>query len=168
MTNEGGHSGVRGLLITLIDDAFNRSAWHGPNLRGAIRRVTPEQAVWRPRGDRRNIAELVVHCAYWKYAVRRRVSGGKRGSFTLKGSNWFVLPARMTKERWRSYVALLDAEHEALRATIRTAPWAHLCRSSQGPTDRPAGHVYGIALHDTYHAGQIQTLKARYKRAKSA
>ena len=168
MTNEGGHSGERGLLITLIDDAFNRSAWHGPNLRGATRRVTPEQAVWRPRSARRNIAEIVVHCAYWKYAVRRRISGGKRGSFALQGSNWFALPARLTKERWRYYVGLLASEHEALGETLRTAPWAHLCRSSQGPKKGPAPHVYGIALHDTYHAGQIRALKAQYKRAKSA
>ena len=69
--------GERALLLRMIDEAYDNKAWHGPNLRGAIRRVAPQLAVWRPRAGRRNIAEIVVHCAYWKYAVRRRIRGDK-------------------------------------------------------------------------------------------
>lgn len=166
MATKDGASGERALLVTLVDEAFNKSAWHGPNLRGAIRRVTPLQATWRPRPGRHNIAEIVVHCAYWKYAVRRRICGDKRGSFALKGSNWFELPQRIMKKQWTEYVALLDAEHMALREALATAPWAMLCTSSKGRTKGPAPHVYGIALHDAYHAGQIRTLKALHKPAK--
>src|SRR5437879_1186142 len=36
-------------LLTLLDEAFDKRSWHGPNLRGAIRGVTAEQAAWRPR-----------------------------------------------------------------------------------------------------------------------
>ena len=157
--------GERALLLKLLDEAFNKTAWHGPNLRGAIRRVTPTQATWRPRRGRRNIAEIVVHCAYWKYAVRRRLLGGKRGSFSIKGSNWFDLPAGLTAAQWRGYVALLDVEHRTLRDAVVTAPWAQLCTSSKGRGSGPAAHVYGITLHDIYHAGQIQTIKALYKQA---
>ena len=46
--------------------------------------------------------------------------------------------------------------------------WLQLCTSSKGRTKGPAPHVYGIALHDTYHTGQIQTLKALHKQAKGA
>lgn len=165
MATTGKVSGERTLLLTLVDEAFNKSAWHGPGLRGSIRRVTPQQATWRPRPGRRNIAEIVVHCAYWKYAVRRRLCGGKRGSFTLKGSNWFELPDRITKKGWTQYVAMLDAAHVALREAIATVSWAMLCTSSKARTKGPTPHVYGIALHDTYHTGQIQTLKALYKQA---
>lgn len=155
----------RALLVRLIDEAFDKQAWHGPNLRGSIRRVVANQAAWRPRPGRRNIAEIVVHCAYWKYAVRRRIRGDKRGSFPLKGSNWFALPARLTQEDWRSYVALLDAEHRVLREAISTAPWARLTATSEGGTGKPAAHVHGVALHDVYHAGQIQFIKALHKQA---
>ena len=168
MARKGDPSGERALLLKLLDEAFNKPAWHGPNLRGAIRRVTLEQAVWRPRRGRRNIAEIVVHCAYWKYAVRRRIRGGKRGSFALKGSNWFTVSSPMAKEQWREYLALLDAEHEALREAMATSPWEQLCATSKGRGKGPASHVFGITLHDTYHAGQIQTLKALYKQAKGA
>ena len=155
-------SGERALLLKLLDEAFNKTAWHGPNLRGAIRRVTPAQATWRPRRGRRNIAEIVVHCAYWKYAVRRRILGGKRGSFTLIGSNWFELPAKLTHDQWKEYVSLLDAQHHALREAVSTAPWAKMAKPTGGKA--LANHVYGVALHDIYHAGQIQYIKALHKK----
>jgi hypothetical protein len=78
------------LLLTQIDQAYDHRSWHGTNLRGSIRGLTPEEAVWRPAPRRHNIHELIVHCAYWKYVVSRRLAGGKRGSFALKGSNWFA------------------------------------------------------------------------------
>ena len=78
------------LLVAILDAAYDRKSWHGANLRGAIRGVTAHQAAWRPSRNRHNIAELVVHAAYWKYAVFRRLSGAARGSFPLKGSNWFA------------------------------------------------------------------------------
>ena len=57
------------LLLAMIDEAYDHRSWHGTNLRGAIRGVTPAVAAWRPGTDRHNIWELVVHAAYWKYAV---------------------------------------------------------------------------------------------------
>ncbi len=154
----------RALILRLIDEAYDRTAWHGPNLRGVIRRLSVEQAVWRPGPGRRNTAEIVVHCAYWKYAVRRRIRGDKRGSFPLKGSNWFALPAELTKEQWRDYAALLDDEHQALREAVAAAPWSRLS-ATVGNRRESAAYVYGIAMHDTYHAGQIRVLKALFKQA---
>src|SRR5579863_9958994 len=48
-------------LLRMIDEAYDRRAWHGPNLRAAIRGVTASQAAWRPGAGRHNIRELVVH-----------------------------------------------------------------------------------------------------------
>jgi len=153
----------RSLLLRCIEEGFSKKAWHGPNLRGAIRRVDARQASWRPASGRHSIAEIVVHCAYWKYAVRRRIRGDKRGSFILKGSNWFAMPGPLTQAQWRDFTKLLDAEHEGLVKAIAEAPWAELCRTKSGLGKCIAAHVYGIAMHDVYHAGQIQTLKALYK-----
>lgn len=160
-------SDPRALLLCLIDEAYDKTAWHGPNLRSSIRRVPVEQAVWRPGRGRRNLAEIVVHCAYWKYAVRRRIRGDKRGSFPLKGSNWFTLPGRLTDAQWRDYVALLDEQHRLLREAIAAAPSSRLSTTRSGKSVLMA-HVYGIALHDTYHTGQIRTIKVLYKQATGA
>ncbi len=81
------------LIVGLLDQAFDHKAWHGTNLKGALRGMTAAEAAWRPDEGRHNVWEIAVHCAYWKYAVWRRLTGAKRGSFAMKGSNWFARPA---------------------------------------------------------------------------
>lgn len=152
----------RELLLRVFEEAYNKSAWHGPNLRGSIRRVSAAQAARRAGRGRRNIAEITVHCAYWKYTLRRRIRGDKRGSFALKGSNWFKLPPRPSDGQWREYVALLDREHDSLLETIATTPWSRMS-AAVGSESKLVQLVYGAALHDTYHAGQIQLIKAMLK-----
>src|SRR3972149_4083639 len=106
------------VLLHALDEAFDRKAWHGTNLRGSIRGLSALDAAWRPGRGRHNIWEIVVHATYWKYAVRRRMLGEKRGSFPLKGSNWFVRPTTRTEEAWREDVALLEDMHRKMRAAI--------------------------------------------------
>jgi hypothetical protein len=101
---------------------------------------------------------MTVHAAYWKYTVRRRLLGEKRGSFTLTGSNWFTRPEGEASEAaWRADVALLVAEHRALRGAVEAWQSGH---DPGGLTRDEAMHlVLGIAFHDIYHAGQIQLIK---------
>src|SRR6184192_3255350 len=80
------------LLLRLLDEGFDRKAWHGPNLRGSLRGLDATAAAWKLTADEHCIWEIAVHAAYWKYAVRRRLVGDARGSFPLKGSNWFPRP----------------------------------------------------------------------------
>jgi DinB superfamily len=146
-------------LLELLDEAYNGKAWHGPTLRGTIRGLDAEQAVWRAAPSRKNIAEQVLHAAYWKYAVRRRLRGEKRGSFSLKGSNWFPVDNSLDQAGWKNHVRLLDDEHQALRLAIVDFPEA---RWLEKPASSKFTHfetVRGIAAHDLYHAGQIQLLK---------
>jgi uncharacterized damage-inducible protein DinB len=152
-------SGEIALLLRMLDESYNRKAWHGPNLKGAIRRLSAEQAAWRPQPTRHSIAEHVVHCAYWKYALRRRLRGDKRGSFALKGSNWFAIPAPLSEPSWKEFVALLDSEHRLLRTEIAAFPIERLNDLPAGGKIPLVNMLYGIALHDVYHAGQIQLLK---------
>src|SRR5262245_48041493 len=94
-------------LLTILDQAYDRRSWHGTNLRGSIRGLSAKRAAWRPARGRHNIWELVVHAAYWKYVVRRRLGREARGSFPLKGSNWFERPLEGTDHAWRADVLLL-------------------------------------------------------------
>jgi uncharacterized damage-inducible protein DinB len=147
------------LLLALLDEAYDKKAWHGPNLRGAIRRLSAAEAGWRPNRGRHSIVDIVVHVAYWKYAVRRRLRGDKRGTFPLAGTNWFALPVVLTEEIWRGYLCLLDEQHRALREAVAEFPESRLHRPSPGSKFVAAQLIYGIAAHDVYHAGQIQLLK---------
>lgn len=146
-------------LLRSIDEAFDRHSWHGTNLRGAIRGLDLRQAVWRPGTGRHNVWELVLHAAYWKYAARRRLTGEKRGSFALAGSNWFASPARPTEGEWKKAVALLVEEHRRLRLVIAALVAADLDRVSGRGRVSHGALVRGIIAHDLYHAGQIQLLK---------
>jgi len=147
------------LLLQLIDQAFDKKSWHGPNLRGSLRGMSAALAAWRPAANRHSIAEIAVHAAYWKYTVRRRLLGEKRGSFPLKGSNWFARPNVFSEEAWKADVALLDETHRSLRAAVAGLKPAELHRKSAGGTVSNLHVITGIAAHDVYHAGQIQLLK---------
>lgn len=145
---------TRELALRLLDEAYKKRTWHGPNLRQAIRGVSAKQAAWRPESGRHNIWEETLHAAYWKYAVRKRIEGGKRGSFVLKGSNFFPRPekGKANETAWRADKELLEREHRALRAAIERVLG----------TQREAKflrHIYGVAFHDVYHAGQIRLLR---------
>ncbi len=152
-------AGEVGQLVALLDQAYNRRSWHGTNLRGSLRGLSPEQAAWRPAANRHNIWEVVVHAAYWKYRVWRLLTAAGRGSFPLKGSNWFSRPTDLTEQAWRHDVMLLDAMHHLLRAAAADLPPAALARTPKGTTFSNAALVSGVAAHDLYHAGQIQLLK---------
>jgi hypothetical protein len=147
-------------LLALLDEGFAKKAWHGPNLRGSLRGVSAAQAAWRPGRGRHNIWELAVHAAYWKYTVRRRLTGEKRGSFALAGSNWFERPdGPATDAAWKKDVALLLAEHRRLRDVVTRLAADSLRTKAPGGKDTSLRLIEGIALHDVYHAGQIQLLK---------
>ena len=147
------------LLLRIIDEAYEKKAWHGPNLRGSIRGLEAHEAAWRPGPNRHSIWEIVVHAAYWKYTVRRRILGEKRGSFPLKGSNWFVRPTSLTEEAWRDDVTLLEDTHRKMRSAVAAFSPKDLQKIPRGSKVSNAAIIYGIALHDVYHAGQIQLLK---------
>jgi uncharacterized damage-inducible protein DinB len=146
--------------LELLDEAFSRKAWHGPNLRGSLRGLQAKAAAWRPGRGCHNVWELAVHAAYWKYAVRRMLTGEKRGTFPIAGSNWFVRPARGEgEEAWRSDLALLAVEHRRLRAAVAELSRVDLTARPRGSRYTIARLVQGAAAHDLYHAGQIQLLK---------
>jgi hypothetical protein len=147
------------LVLALLDEGYEKKTWHGPNLKQSIKGVTAKQAAWRPGAGRHNIWEVILHAAYWKYAVRRRIAGGKRGSFVLKGSNFFARPekGKLNEAAWRADKRLLEQEHRALLATV-----AKLLRTARAARFVP--QLYGIAYHDIYHAGQIRLLRRLMER----
>jgi len=149
------------LLLDLVDEGFDRKSWHGTTLFGSVRGMTAARAAKRPGGNRHNIWELVVHAAYWKYAVRRRLTGEKRGSFAYEGSNWFErpLPAGERERAFAADVRLLVDEHRKLREAIANFPARQLSKRISGKPYSAAWLIRGIAAHDLYHAGQIQLLK---------
>lgn len=151
------------LLVQLLDQAYDRHAWHGTNLRGSIRGLGIEEATWRPRKNRHSIWEVVIHCAYWKYIVWRKVSGETDTSFLRKGSNWFPVPQPANEANWKRDVALLKFYHERLLEAVTAFPDKELLTRPPRMERTYAQYIYGAASHDLYHAGQIQLLKRLFR-----
>lgn len=147
------------LLLRLLDQAFDQKAWHGPTLKGALRGVTAAEAAFRPGPGRHTIWELAVHAAYWKYTVWRQLTGAERGTFPLKGSNWFPRPTEATEAAWKADQALLAQCHADLRTAVAALPEAALDTQPAGSKYPIRELVLGIASHDLYHAGQISLIK---------
>jgi hypothetical protein len=147
------------LVLALLDEAYEKKTWHGPNLKQSIKGITAKQAAWRPGPGRHNIWEVTLHAAYWKYAVRRRIEGGKRGSFVLKGSNFFARPekGKLNEAAWSADKKLLEREHRALHVAV-----AKVLRTARAAKLLP--QLYGVAFHDIYHAGQIRLLRRLMER----
>jgi uncharacterized damage-inducible protein DinB len=163
----GRPGGEIGVLLHLLDEAYGKAAWHGPNLKGSLRGVSARQAAWRPAKGRHSVRDLALHAAYWKYVVRRRMTGEKRGSFPIEGSNFFDLPVPSEKA-WRAEREILERQHRALRAAVAAFPAAHLRKPLPGTRGRIAlREIAGAALHDVYHAGQIQLVKALWKKTRA-
>lgn len=153
-------------VLFVLDQAYDQRAWHGPNLRASLRGVSAREAAWRPAAGRHNIWELALHCAYWKYGVRRLLLGEKRGTFPVKGSNFWVRPQQgrvALDSDWDETTALLEEQHRRLRAAVASFPPARLHRrvSPNGWSFRSA--IVGVASHDLYHAGQIRLLRRLQK-----
>ena len=141
----------------VLDEAWALPAWHGPNLRAAVRGVTATQAAWRPAPGRHSIWELVRHLGYWTFIARRRL-GQATGRFPYKGTNWFACPDTPDERAWRADVALLAEQHRLLREAVASAGRPSP-RAIIRTAEERARLLLGITCHAMYHAGQIQLLK---------
>lgn len=147
------------ILLLNLEQAFDHRAWHGTNLWGSLRGLTPAEAAWRPHPGRHNVWELAVHAAYWKYRVRRRLTDGEPRSFGIRGSNFFPRPGPEGEADWEPDLARLKGWHERLLAAVRDLDPGRLEQRVGTNGDSFRDLILGAAAHDVYHAGQIQLLK---------
>jgi uncharacterized damage-inducible protein DinB len=146
-------------LVRSLDQAFGTRGWHGTTLLGSLRGLAPETARWRPEPGRHCIWELILHTAYWKYAVRRRITGATGESFPRSPANWPAVPADRSRRSLRRDIALLKTEHAQLIAAVEGLPATRLGRRSPKGTWTYREMIAGVAAHDAYHTGQIQLIK---------
>ena len=119
----------------------------------------PALALWRPGKGRPRIWDYLLHCAWWKHEVRRRIEGDAAGAFPRAPSDWPAVPAQPTRAAWRADVRLLEAEQRALRALVARLPAGQLEQRAPQSRWRHVEQIHGVAAHDCYHTGQIQLVK---------
>jgi hypothetical protein len=96
--------------------------------------------------------------------VLRLLTGEKRGSFPLKGSNFFTRPGDdESPAAFKRDLALLGDMHERLREAVASLSAKRLGEKPKGKKWTTREVVSGAAAHDLYHAGQIQLLKRMFR-----
>lgn len=164
----------RPTLVRQLDEAFRGPAWHGPSLLHAVRGVRADDALWRPGPGRPNIWEQVLHCALGKHIVADRLDPSRTVPFPRPRTSAWWSPAPQhddpaARERaWREDLALLRAAHQRLLDTLRRVPLARLRAPHAGSRFVLGEHVAGLALHDSYHAGQIALVRKLVRQAAPA
>jgi len=157
--------GWKAVLLELLRSSYNRFAWHGPNLTQAIDGVALEQVRWRPPNDVAgwNIHEITLHaadvmqdCAVTLFGARV-VRTVDRDAFPLAH---VVDEAEWTAVRdflQRSY-ARVDEGLSAMQTSRLTdiSP-----STAYGRRWTVSEFLQGVALHNTYHAAQIVSLRKR-------
>ena len=146
------------LLLVALDQAYDHKSWHGTNLKGSLKGLTAAEAARRMAPGRPSIHELVVHLAYWKYTVLRQLTNLPRGSFSLKGSNWFPRE-NADAVQWKADLTLLDRMQQELRAAVASMKPGELDRPSAKAKYLKRDLILGAAAHDLHHGGQIQLIK---------
>lgn len=143
-------------LNRILTEGYGPGAWHGADIKAAIADVSSIVAFKRPRPGRHNIAEIVLHHAFYVHAVRGRLLGTAIEPFVLDGEDWFPLEANGPLA-WDAITAALETLQGRLASTVSGIAAGTIA----SPLDDGArlGLVLGITCHSAYHAGQIQLIK---------
>lgn len=137
---------LRDLLLRLIDEAWSRTGWTDRSLRRSLRGVGPPDAARRPGPTRPSVHETVVHLAYWKHVLARRIAGEEDVAFPEAGRDWFPRPG-VDPTGWARDLRLLREKQERLRDVVDRA---------DPRSEKVVSYVVGAAFHDMYHAAQIE------------
>lgn len=149
-----------GDVLAALRRAFEKKGWHGASLLEHLRRLTPAQAAFKPKGANHSIHELVDHVAFWEGIGVAYVTAGRPPDPMPK--DW-TAPGTSLAQSLRT----LRRNHKALLGVIARLMDADLGRpvhAASGGRFSLAQVLHGLAAHAAYHAGQIGLLLAMQRR----
>jgi uncharacterized damage-inducible protein DinB len=147
-------------IADLIHESYAGPAWHGPCVVEALAGVDAEAATKRISPHRHSIWELVLHLAHGRHLLIERLTNESSQPFprAIRESWWPASPTDFSETAWLVDRDLLDDYQERLLAAIRAATPEQLARVPDRSDTPVARQLVGMALHDTYHAGQIKLI----------
>ena len=150
----------RATILFSLNESYAGPAWHGPSVRESLDGVSARVAASKLSPTRNSIWELVLHLAHGRHLLIERITATPDAAFPrpIREPWWPVTPAEVSDDAWRRDLALLDDYHAKLVGAIRRATLPQLERVPERCELTVAQQLIGMALHDTYHAGQIRLL----------
>jgi hypothetical protein len=149
------------MLRQHLDAVFYGEAWHGAALLPTIRTFGPAEAV-QENNEGYSPWQIVLHCAYWKFFVRRAISSdGASLSFPRQPDDFPDLPAERTQAAWQADIDFLATEHKLLVGAVQRLPDDRLAEIHPQERLTYAGLILGAASHDVYHTAHLRNLGVR-------
>jgi DinB superfamily len=147
-------------LLRLLNEVYAGPAWHGPAVKESLAGVDARRAARKLSPERNSIWELVLHLAHGRHLVIERVNDATAVPFPreLREPWWPVPPRDQSEQSWQADLALLDVYQAKLLDAVRGATPLQLDRVPSGSDHAVRDQLYGVAVHDGYHAGQIRLL----------
>lgn len=148
--------------IAMLGIATVKPAWHGKNLASTLRGVDAATAHLVPPGKERTIWQITLHCAYWCYRVRMRISGQPGRRFPRRGSDWLSQPHVPDPQQWKADQVLVWEEYEKLIGFLEDV----IAGRQQFALDAEDVErlVVGAALHAVHHGSQIMQFRRALER----
>ena len=122
--------------LDLLDESYNRFAWHGPNLTQALRGVDATQANWRPPSFPRPCPGTSPKSrAMWRTSCGIVVSVSWENGGPLLGEIQRTFPlSDALDEVWTNLIGLLDESYNLLRQAVSETTLARLAEMSPSLT----------------------------------
>lgn len=132
-------------LVRWMDEAWESGLWAAPWKR-ALEGISAQQAAWRPGPGRNCIWEIVNHICFWREHQLRKLAGQDVSKQEVEQRN-FEMPPAVTEDAWRDAEARFERTHRQFRAAL----------ADDTKDLKPLEY---LIPHDSYHIGQIMTLRA--------
>lgn len=146
------------MLLDHLDSVFFGKAWHGSALLPTIRKFDLEHALIENE-EGYSAWKIVLHCAYWKFDVRRVLTlSGERPLFPRKPRDFPHLPEERNAASWKADRRFLEEEHSLLREVVDSFPSGRLDEVPEKGRFTFAGYILGAAAHDVYHTAHLRNL----------
>ncbi|MCP4179620.1 MAG: DinB family protein, partial [bacterium] len=148
---------IRTIFVDMIDDAFSGPAFNGNSLLDTIKSLSLEEAVAKDKDIEKSPWELVLHIAYWKYDIVRRLNPYEP-RFPWDQIGWPLLPASLTEMEWKRTIKYLDSINRKLRGII-TGFQLNKLNDVIDIWNMSYKKVFTfISSHDVYHTAQIRNM----------
>ena len=145
------------VLVDFMDSVFYGPGWHGPELYPTLQSLSVEPALQPAGPDGYSTWQLVLHCAYWKHIILKRL-GVTDAPFERAPDDFPALPEHKDRGAWERDLQLLVDKHEALKAVVRRLGNAELGQASTDERFSRESLVLSIAAHDAYHTGHLRNM----------
>lgn len=146
------------MMLDHLDSVFLGRAWHGAALLPTIRAFDLAHALMENE-EGYSPWKIVLHCAYWKFDVRRLLTlSGEKLTFPRRPRDFPRLPEKTDEASWRVDIGLLEEQHSLLRQAAEAFPPDRLDELPPKGRFSFGGYILGAAAHDVYHTAHLRNL----------